>query len=619
MFFIDAMTLTLVSNISWNFWNPIKGPGNTIVEMDFGFCKGPSRSNEQNTHLPYFFITYLNQSINGIPSKYQFALTSIDQLSSDRENINWTIANFTLGNFTPEFGVSRFTKESALLSTASNGSYASVTVFQEIREVIDNPFSESDREKIRQYFMHHGDQNIEKTIAYRVACVSMVGIPHLTFYSEGRHQSFGQAVYGINNTVKEGVCRDVFHIGYNDPANETTTIALLFSDEKLQLQHVRGQPYVVNNVSVKYLSIAATGTGEDITSPAYGLHNGIIASLGHIDCVISKPRNMFIPVDFDVDGDNMTDVPLPGTVFNITIFNKVKVPVVNGPYLVFATQDGVIQELFLTIYSSKHSYTKDVSGDGIGDCHLMDAMLYTQTEFVVEANFIEARLSDTTTSIFFITGFILIVVSVVIIIGTSRMKTSSLRMEITEKKRPIGLIIFSMLLVLALYILLSNVTNALKEQEYSFIGTSPEATALESLVRISGFGTFVFLLALPVTLGLYMFAAAPVADGIVLANQVFFAKLAGLRAIIKKEPISRTAEFAKVDYRIVIVPPFGRNLNMITVITRTISVLALATAIGLYAFNFLVKTDSTMVITGISDEDFVNYITSLFLFLIIPG
>ncbi len=620
IFFVDAMTLTLVSNITWDFWNPLKDPGNYIKELSHGFCKGPSRSNEKNNYLPYFYLTYLNQSWNGLHAAFQVALARIDALSSDRDKINWTVVNFTAGTFIPTSSAfNRFTIDSAFLSTAANGSFAGLTIYQEIRETFNSTFPEEDKNKLLQYFHGYGNDMLEKTIAYRVACISLVGVPQMTFYSEGRLPSMSTDVFGINSSVVEGVCKDVIHVGFNDPANETTTVALLFSDESFLLQRVRGQPYVTNLVAVKYLKVAATGTTGGITGDPYALDDGFTASVGHLRCAISKPRNTFIPVDFDIDGDNMTDIPLPGTIFNVTIFNKVNVPVVNGPYLAFTSQSGVIQEIFLTLYSDEFSFTKDINGDNIGDCHLKDALLYTQTEKIVQQNFVEARLSDDTTKTFFITGIILAAASVLIFIGASRIKTSSLRMEVTEKKRPVTLIIFSMLLVLALYILLNNVTSAIKEQEFSFIGTSPEATALESLIRISGFGTFVFLLALPVTLGLYMFAAAPVADGIVLANQVFFAKLAGLRAIIKKEPISKTKELAKVDYRIVIVPPFGRNLNLIMIITRTISVLALSTAMGLYVFNFLVKADATMVITSISDEDFVNYITSLFLFLIVPG
>nr|MDO8109866.1 hypothetical protein [Candidatus Sigynarchaeota archaeon] len=619
--FVDPQTFTSIARVEWDKL-PLTGYDG-MNNFRYGFCTGPANDAELFWNYPYFFMTYANISMSNPTTPYYLAIAPIDQLNSNPLLISWTIVNYSVGNLKTWGNPGAIALEDqCIISLNSTGGLASFTLYQKFTAGIQNPILASDRPRVSEAFPAFNSPEIFVTVASRVTCIAHDGIEpaHTTFTQSVKIPSFNGSVFGINTSNSFGTVKAVIPVSIGHPPI-TSTIGLVFSDEDPVVKNFKDMKYPVIKMSMAYLHTNASGTTPVPLGTIYNSTNGTSQHTPQFEAAINVDLNMRVSTSFDLDADNVTDIPVPGTLFSPTNFAKVEARRINGPCFTFTYNNTLVQELFFTVWGSTYLFLGDLNGDFVGDYLISNIMIFLRATAVVPLTEIQQRLADPVTGTLFVSGIILAIVGVLILVGMSRMKSARLRMAIPTKKWPIALLVASLVLIAALYLLLFNITDTITKGSTTAVGDSPAGIAVANLIRISGIGTFTFLLALPVTAGLYVLFGPPAADGIVQMNQIFFTKTAGIKAAVKKRAISDkdTQRMAKLNYRIILIPPFGRKINYITVFGRIMSVLSLATAVGLYAFNFLANLDPNLSISGITDENFVAYISSLFTFLIIPG
>lgn len=311
-----------------------------------------------------------------------------------------------------------------------------------------------------------------------------------------------------------------------------------------------------------------------------------------------------IPYDFDIDKDGLSDIPFAG-VFNDKVIRNAEVKVVNGPYFTVTSNRSVIQTHFYQIDKYMTSvFVSDVNGDEISDAFLNDRiMIFGKSSSVIEpANPFQARLENPATRGWIIAGIILFIAALAFIVISLLKRNSEKIIPINRRFFVVSILVSSALIYLMFY-LQNQIVEASKQGIGTLIGTSASTLSIQAMIDASNLANFVFLSALPITLGIYILSATRGAKAVVSLNQLIYKN--------------------NERYRIILSPPFGRNLSLRELVSRVTSILFLATSVGLYSYNYVAPyffdVASFETIESISDPKFAEYMNAIFEFLVIPG
>lgn len=634
--FINPTTMETLSTI---IWDREKDPALNNSYYDLNFCEGPTFSYQIEWKMPYLYsISYVDR---GVPGIHDLVLSTakISDLRNDTASINWKVYNLTFSRIDVTNEPIREIK--VILSTNSTKDVVSLSTLHTEWRDLSNPLSEDDIENnldlfdgdkdlLLPYFWEFAekDSKIPYISASRLNVYNIQNQPNKTFNFESYlGETLDETANSLNISQDEkdsnlGIINDIIPIKIDDTKGlGNTSIALICTSGTYSVQEIDGFRYPVLRYNVFHLE--GDQVGLTIPNEPY---NGV-DNEGTSGKMFSRLLNFDLynlDVRFDIDNDDVTDIGIPGLYISKdieSILKDVEKQPINGPFAVFTNRE-VIQEQFYSLdYFNNIQFLSDLNEDNLPDVLIQYyAIAFTSTEFDPKDRF-TLIMEDPTTSTLFILGiFCIILGALLIAILFLKMKGSPFTFKSQNNKRQLIMLIISILLVVALYVSLAEILD--RDEGGTIIGQTAFSRSLQDISNTSNIASFIFVLMLPATAGIFMLLSPIAADGIVGLNQVRFAKKAGLEAAIKKEEMKDVKEQAHINYKVLFIPPFGRKSRSLTIIGRVLAILALGLSIGLTVFDYYFTYSSEALpatVSSIEDPNFGIYCSALFSFLIVPG
>ncbi len=600
--FIKADTLENVSSVDLDITKP--APDFSYHTLDIGFCEFPSKDTQYQWYAPFFYVLFTNLTGTDKANMY-ISMAPISNLKNYFDSMVWIIFKgqyLTLSNITSVFQIQFENK--LLLNLNQTGMPTSLTILNQVKAMVNTTFSEGQRQQYANFFPWLSAKFYETIQAYAVTNINFENPMNIsiTFQDIGATENAVVNTYGW--PVKEsGVCYGVMPLKVSNQTN-STTLGVLFINNTFAIKKIKDFDYPFRLVSVFILKEEATGTMKNISSPFHTLITGMETRVVDIECVINPFGRSKIPYDFDIDKDGSADIPFAG-VCNDNSIGDVAVKVVNGPYFTITSNKTVLQTHFYQIDKYMTSvFLSDVNGDGISDAFLNDRiMIFGKSGWDLEpSTSIQSRLQNAATRGWIILGIILFIAALVFIV-ISLFRRNSEKIIATNIRFLVVSFLVSIGLIYLMFYLQNQIVEASKQGIGTLIGTSASTLSIQAMIDASNLANFVFLSALPITLGIYVLSASIGAKSVVSLNQLIYKN--------------------NERYRIVLSPPFGRNLSMRELVSRVTSILFLATSIGLYSYNYVAPyffdIASFDTIESISDPKFAEYMNAIFEFLVIPG
>jgi len=594
--FINPETLETITSVIWDR-NPID---NSTDYYELGFCDGPTYSYQERWKMPHMYsMSYVNTG-TGVYNA-TISVTPINELKNDTSTITWDVYNLTFSRRTTSYAT-RVPYE-VVLSFNSTGDAVSLAILHRKMSVIGGVLSDEEEANNKAQFENEDDYGwyFDDQNEYRFYTDSRLNVfnienqPVNTF----TYESYLPAVTTGNNLnismdqagTNLGVVNRILPIKLDDTAGiAQTSIALVCTKDSVSVQTIDGFHCPCLDYIVETLNASAVG----LTIPAQ-THNGTDISMdvqGNMWTKFETFSDYSVDVRFDVDGDDITDIPIPGLHRSANLEDDIKdieEKPVNGPFAIF-TQSNVIQELYWSLpYYQSVRFIDDLNEDGIPDALIRyDSVAFISiTQFTQKTSF-ELLMEDPNTSMLFFVGIGCLVGGVLLIaLVFVKLKKSRIPLKSVNKKRQLLMLIMAIGLMFALFISLGSlITSASRTSQGTQIGTTPEAQSIAQLSSTSNIAMFIFVMMIPATAGVYLLLSPIAADGIVALNQIRYAKKSGLEATLKKKEMKDLEEKEGITYQILLIPPFGRREKGTVVLGRILGVLALGLAIGLNVFDY---------------------------------
>jgi hypothetical protein len=640
--FINPNTLQTITTITWARELNIAQNSTTIVH-NTGWCEGPEYAYQENWNMPYFWVvSYLETGSPNIKN-LSISVAPISELNNVSTSINWMVNNLTFSRTNDNTGTPDPFK--VVLSLNSTSDPVSLAILHTYSQSFGGCLSASDKaanEALLQEifgeesnYMDHStffgshDDAVHRVSDGRLNVYNIQGAPINTFtYESFIDDEYGGGPNHINTIINEettglGVINDIIPIKIDAaPGLTNSSIALICTKGTNYVEPVNHFFYPVMHYEIFTLNKSCIGIipGQ--------LHNGtsFTGIGGNMFTFLPDFYQYTVDVRFDVDGDDITDIPIPGlNVFTgiDDILSEVENRPANGPFAIF-TQNEVIQELYWSLpwYQSVR-FVSDLNEDDIPDA-LIDtrAVAFISITEVVQLSFFELLMSDPLSRILFFLGIGCLVGGIVLLgFVLVKLKKSRISFKTIHKKRQVLMLLITALSVLGLFASLITILSP-DTGTGTQIGLTPTQNSLNQLYGTSNIALFIFFMMIPLTAGIYLLLSPITSDGIVALNQIRFAKRAGLEAAIKKEEIKDVEKIAKTNYQILFIPPFGRKERGSVVIGRLLGVIALGLAIGLNVHDLWFTYSGATLPTSIdslTDPNFGIYMSGLFTFLIVPG
>ncbi|MHA1733120.1 MAG: hypothetical protein ACTSU5_14325, partial [Promethearchaeota archaeon] len=599
---------------------------------------------------PYIWIITRERTASDTLNEHKLYLVAVDQLINGSMNAtsnHWLLYNASIGTIDIgdqnlvdyEHYLEDITR--VFLSLNSTGQVAGITCYQADLVHIPMNVPVSDTTSFgREFPTFKFDDWTDVPAAARVTSFN---IEHgtKTFQCQGlspylKVKNGSDASHlGIGESLPGGIPMGLIPIR-TSAAQKNTSLALVMSTELPNYRNIDKETYPFVNSSIVFLPGDYVGVYQNSTVTSLDLLPQVeFSSTNRLDLFSNNFINSRVyrqNVEFDIDGDGLTDIPIAGTSMNTTEISNANVEgVVNGPFFT-VTQAGVVnQTTFLSLADSYELglWVSDANEDGVSDGLLADSyMIFSQGYPSPLPSFADKRLSSDTTRSLFIAGIVMVVAGgVMVIVTLATTRGVPLLLPYQNRKRVVLLLTILAVSMVALFSQLASLTDNIRRNQGSQIGVTAGMRALASLTLTSGLASFVMFFALFFTTGLYMLVTPRVSDGIVSLNEVFYARRAGLKAAMKKEELrdEEVEKSGRIAYKIIIVPPFGRKITTGVLVGRILSVMALAIAVGLNVFEYgtmlydAYGVSSITTIKGLADQNFVALVSALFTYMIIPG
>ncbi|MFX0100696.1 MAG: hypothetical protein ACFFCS_14065 [Candidatus Hodarchaeota archaeon] len=641
MFLINPSTFELIDEVNWDFSGPLGDaepylgqPGEYAV---WDWVSGPTRTAQKNWRYPYFCALYdYNTSISDIKSTNLY-MTTVDKLG-DNTSTQWDLVNnqtiWDYNETMPPPGFNPLSNINAefYLSLNGTGNGAGITVYR--REIGLAYLNNQSTLLTPEFFPWYGEGGgsfvlgYMQLFAFQLASLNFDYNPSnngtLTFSCEGvtewyMSNSTNTPYNGINTTWDYGGCMGLVPVKTNTSNQNETSMALVFSNQETHWETIDNQNYPFINYSVFFLPGNYSGVVPNTTVTSLAdLTPFNITVTAHSDTVGFIPPNYPISIDFDVDGDNKTDIPFFGTNYNKSaIVNKITPEEMVSGLMAAVTQKGdVNQQAWLRLGDFHHAgeFVEDLNGDGISDVFWLSqfTFLYNKPEAVVGDVFTR-RLADPLTSVLTILGFISVALGIVCIIGSLGIRKASIKIQVKSKARPFLLGIIAIAAFGVMYWEINQMVVAIQQGQDMGFGMSDIDAALANLQQWSNVAIALLTITLPVTAGLYTILAPRVSSIIIRLN----------RWRMKKKP--KKDRPSDSLHEILIIPPFGRSTNMGQVRNRLLVMITMSITIGLTVFDYgtrwfdFIGISEITIIKGLLDEALLQYLTGIFLYMVIPS
>ena len=646
MDFINPDTLEPISQITWNdvgpFYYNISGGQNISYEFRGGFCRMPTNELQNHWKYPYYYMYYVDRNA---PNSTAFFLAKLSQLRSGLMNETsntWLFYNTTLFDSTdPDIlEIENIWERNAFVSFNATGDPTGIThILQAVGEY-DLGLNTKYREEYPSF--NDGDPNMEETQMFRGIKMSQI----VSFNIQNQQKtfeiiSFKEGTFSDNrappNSNSEwGVCVGIIPITFGGGSDQTTSFALIFSKQDPRMVSISEMQMPVVAGDLFFLSDEYAGVTV----------NSSVLSLLNIDPISFECPNLFdifynsllyessadaynFNTGYDVDGDGNTDILIAGIYFQDSEFLYGN----NGPYFTITQKEVINQSLYMNFESEWYIYNKispltDADGDGIGDLLLENRYVIFNREMeILEQSELLQQATHPATQGIFITGAIMLFFGLlVLVLDAVLLRKTKINFTVPSKKRFIIMAFLAVATIGLLYFTLIQMINNIESSQSIQFGQSPEQIAITNFTRNSGLVTFTFFSTLFISAGLYVLLAPRISSWIILLNQIFHAKKEGFKAVKRKVALDDQAleDTKNIKYKMIIIPPFGRNTGVGGLISRILSIIALILSVGLMVFDytnqyFNSEMGNIAVITGFTDSNFIGYIGGFFLYLIIPG
>lgn len=625
--FIDPESLTIMSYV--NTQEPFTNETSNVLMYNTNKCPVEGPLDELDAGKFYPFMSWFFQINQGEQKNYQpiyVSMTSINNLQNDSFCVMNGLNNESLG-------LSRSLPYDTrlILNMNNKSSIAGVTSYIRMTEQVNNSYQGKIDNQWSYGWATH--EKIDVVSASRIDIFKINnGVANCTFSDTVNLQLMEQRNDKWGNTPLYGkTVVNVVPIRYFNDSNSETGCAIISSDfAQKYVTYDDGDFYPFLEYDISFITRNVT-TGVYEPGEKYTYATG---STGNINIPITNNlidmnvRSSF-PVSYDTDLDGMTDVPLVGQLVNERLLLNTPEKSQTGPCVIMQSFNGnAFQANAYSLYiPMKVIFRSDVNKDLIPDMVLAgDITIFQSMTEIVEQSWPATQLEgkdkkDTRT--FFIIGIVMIICAIVLIIIALTQKSPE-HLKIRQKWILI-LLFAAIMMVLALLMNMNEISNYATRANTTQIGMTQKAISIANLARVGGIGTFAFLTLLPASVGIWILMTPIVADGIVGLNQIMFAKRAGLKAAVKKQKMDENAIIAETgsNYKILVIPPFGKKIEFKTVLSRAFSVLFLAVSIGLLVFEnitvFIYDLTDLESISAITDKAFMDYINALFNLLILPG
>jgi hypothetical protein len=613
--FVRPDTLEKVSEIYAN--ENILGKSNNFIE---DFVEGPQNELEYSKKLPYLFIIHEDPNLPNAKNK-SLSIISINNLQNHSQSNTFIVENLSVFEHDFQLNNNFYYEIMVYMNYNSSNQLAGLSVLLKFPKLVNNTIPENFRTQIKTPWFK--EEQILLTLASFMESYNLDRIAQgdfnksFAFYSKFPNTLPHLGDFSLNNI---GVIQKVIPIKYNISQPETSLALICFNSfpEYVTFNEI---PYAKMNMKIIYLDPNKIGTDPAIFNQTLTSEERFqreIPCNGELE-----NANIFNPTNFDFDNDSKTDILLPGTVIgdNLLEFKNQ----ISGPFTLVSPTTLIKTTYLYVEYGRDFIARSDVNGDKKGDVFFSNQYLFFILEEEEAPSWWEMKVSDPLNMTFMIIGVVMMILGILIIITTLIKFRKISSKNLIFSKGMIFQLVLATILIGVLYLQLLDLLNVTSQQSGLLVGITAESTAVSNLTRISGYATFAFFTALPVSIGVYILLAPKSADMIVGFNQVFYGKQQGLKAVIKKEAISdeELQKSSHIDYRLMIVPPFGRPNHIFLTISRVLSVLALTVSIGLNFFTYgsglMVDISQISLFTGFGDKNFVLYISAIFLYLIIPG
>ncbi|MFX0100697.1 MAG: hypothetical protein ACFFCS_14070 [Candidatus Hodarchaeota archaeon] len=633
MFFIDPVTLEMVSNITFPNRGPLGDSINLPTTQYLGWCDGPTRASQHYWNFPY--LIYLID-LDLPPDTYETRLwlTSIDRIASG-ENTTWIIENQSVWkqNHSDGHATGPFSNDNVRcsLSFNSDGNATGITLMRDLKEA-DTFLVNATTPVTGEYFPRYaggadygeGSLRYNQVDAFQLTCINFHNVTNTstrTFYCEGTtewYKNFSNetSLNGINRTYEFGACLGMVPIKTtNGTTSKNTSMALIFSDQEVNFEVIKGAQYPFTDYSIFFLPANYSGSTTNSTETSIDDLIPVNISMTTMD----NPVYNHISIDFDVDGDKRTDIPFMGTSYNLAEIEARASPteLVSGPMAVVTQNGSIDQRAFLKIehYSHYARFLDDLNGDGVSDMFWMhgSAALFNNEE-TQPLDFITKRMADPLISVVFPAGIVLVALGVLLLLITLiSMRKVSTKITVKRRARPIFLGLMAITIFAAVYMQINQMVDYLIEGQEQQFGMSDVAIAMANMRQTSQITLVIFLVFMPLTAGLYMIIAPRFSSTVVSWNRWFM----GRKGKGKKK--------AKEHHEILFIPPFGRSTTMGQVRDRILTMVTMSITIGLTVFDYgtrffdVLSINQISIIKGISDDNLMIYVTGVFLYMIIPS
>ncbi|MFX0097983.1 MAG: hypothetical protein ACFFCS_00260 [Candidatus Hodarchaeota archaeon] len=623
MFFIDPSDFSVVGNVTWSKYRGPEGnvlAGNYVREI--GWCMGPTNAIEDTWSYPYFFAEYYYTS--GDDRISWLYLTTLDKLD-DENATTWIINNQSLWKFN-DSDPGNMQLINAYLSLNETGDPTGLTLYRGDNIPYQPPSSGSE---ITELYWPWSDAEFTHIEAFQLASFNFdESSGSKTFYCEGisdhgkSHYS-SSSINGITNTFEEGTCFGIVPIKTN-ATGQNTSLALVFTDQEVHYEQFHGIPYPFVDWSVFFLP--GNYSGVYLNSSPLSLD-----ALTPVDITVTNTyvapgfpdvyTHVYTPVsiDFDVDGDGLTDIPFSGTSYNEEKINEwgTSEDPVNGPFA-SVTQAGAVDQKAYVAIQWNHGdgiFLDDMNDDGISDMwHEQTNVVFFNQDQGDKLDFIGSRLADPISKYLFPLGIGLVVASaIMLLVALLGMKKNTEKIRVSKSKGSIVLLVIALVLFIIVYMQIQVMNEEIVREQDKQYGLTDTAIAMANLEKTSNIALITFLIALPLSAGLYTMASARGAADIALMNQ---------RRLSQKPKEGKEKEG---DYALLIIPPFNRNINSGQMRDRIITVLTMSITVGMLVFEYgtqyfdVLGVSNIETITGLTDPDLMAYISGIFLYMIIPG